>query len=173
MAPLNCRTCTKRPQFAPLVCIMILELIIAHQALYYLQNFPILRQCPSCSTFELASSCYLDRWNEVTDLLLVVRPQAALNINCILACACMKLNNTLISERYHKTITKYYIYICQHKNNTSRVTSTTASDTALVATDLFLNVVLGVEVRWRIRDTKDCGKVPVSNQYIMSNRPFK
>ena len=37
-----------------------------------------------------------------------------------------------------------------------------------MATELFLrNVVLGVEVRWTIRDTKDCSKV--SNQYLSNS----
>ena len=72
-------------------------------------------------------------------------------------------------KRYHKTITQYmcYIYICQvfQFMIESLITGTVLLSTEL----LFNNVVLGVEVRWSIRNSKACGKM--SNRYL-SNRQF-
>ena len=83
-------------------------------------------------------------------------------------------SNLRLSKRYYKMIIQYY-----NLHLSTQVSSWSShfkfyswlTGTVLAATKLFLkNVVLGVEVRWTIRDTKHCGKV--SNQYLW-NRQFE
>ena len=67
----------------------------------------------------------------------------------------------------YKLISKYYyiLQIYQHKH----LIEFTYTTVVLVVTELFLpNVVLRMEVRWSISDTKDCDKV--SNQYLSNIR---
>ena len=60
-------------------------------------------------------------------------------------------------------VTNHYYIICKFKHH--------AKVTSIAATKLFLkNVVLGVEVRWSIRGSKDCGRVPNQN---LSNRQLR
>ena len=86
----------------------------------------------------------------------------AVYINCalgmdriLLASISRKLKNALIKIcRYRKTSLKYFSFTFVNTNIIVMITTNLQ-----LATELFLlNEVLRVEMRWSIRDSKDCGK---------------